>query len=238
VPPTPGSLPVTPPPIDPRSRATVIEKCITPGMFALTYDDGPSTNIPALLLKLDQLKVKATFFINAQNFANFVNPASQDAQLVKAIFDQGHQIGTHTFSHKDLATLDIQGIWDEMRLNDDAIKRIIGKRPTHLRPPFLSTSPRMLEAVGSFGYKVVSINLDTKDFEHNNKPNEVALQHQTVDAAVLQSNIARDSFISLNHDFTSKIVQWTEEFVALARGKGYKLVTTAECIGDQNPYQD
>jgi peptidoglycan/xylan/chitin deacetylase (PgdA/CDA1 family) len=241
----PTTVPPTTPPVggnaapavDPRLKATIINSCVVPGTFAITYDDGPTANIPALLSKLNQLGIKATFFVNAKNFANFVDPNSADARLLKSIFDQGHLIGTHTFSHKDLATLSTQDIWDEMRLNDEAIKRIIGQRPTHLRAPFLSTNDKVLEAVGSFGYKVININLDTRDFIHNNKPNEVALQRQEVEGKISRSNSITDSFISLNHDFTSKIVEWTEELVNLAKAKGYRFVTTAECISDRNPYR-
>jgi peptidoglycan/xylan/chitin deacetylase (PgdA/CDA1 family) len=235
--PIPTEIPVTAPAIDPSKAVNVIERCVRPGMFALTFDDGPSINIPALLTKLKELGVKATFFINALNYADFRSATSEDAKLVKAIFDNGHQIGTHTFSHKDLATLSTQAMWNEMRLNDLAIRRIIGKRPTHLRPPFLSTNAKVLEAMGTWGYKVVNTNLDTKDYENSGKPNEIALNHQISDPILNNSNPTSASFISLNHDFTTKIVQWTEEFVKQAQAKGYRLVTSAECIGDNEPYR-
>jgi peptidoglycan/xylan/chitin deacetylase (PgdA/CDA1 family) len=229
-------LSTTPPPISSSSRASVITKCTRPGLFALTYDDGPSQNIPTLLAKLAQLNVKATFFINANNFAKFDNPSSADAKLVRSIFDSGHQIGTHTYSHVDLGTAGIQLMWDQMRLNDEAISRIIGQRPTHLRPPFLSTSSSMLDAMGSWGYKVISINMDTKDFSFTGR-NAVRSMQNLVFPTLRRSNIRTDSFISLNHDFTGSIVAWTESFVREIQAKGFKLVTVAECIGDSNPYR-
>jgi peptidoglycan/xylan/chitin deacetylase (PgdA/CDA1 family) len=91
--------------------------------------------------------VVATFFVNALNFADMRLPTSHDSLNLKKAFDIGHQIGTLTFSHKDMARLNTQQMWDEMRLNDDAIKAIIGKRPIHMRPPLLSTSNAMLTAM-------------------------------------------------------------------------------------------
>jgi peptidoglycan/xylan/chitin deacetylase (PgdA/CDA1 family) len=151
-----------------------------------------------------------------------------------------YQIGTHSYSHADIGSPQIstQAIWTEMRLNDEAIKRIIQKRPTHLRPPFLSTSANMLTAVGSWGYRVVSINLDTKDFLHTNAKTQVAENHKSIDQKLNGSNAKTQSFISLNHDKTSNIFQWVDEFVKQAQGKGYALVTTAECIGDRKPYRE
>ena len=230
-------LPATPPPLN-GPKAVQVTQCTKPGLFALTFDDGPSKNVPALLQKLQQLNVKATFFLNAKNFADFTNPKSSDAQLVKSIFNAGHQIGSHTFSHKDLAKLNTQELWDEMRLNDDAIKAIVGKRPTHMRPPFLSVNDRALNALGSWGYKVIQINLDTKDFEHNNKPNEVALNRQSVSGQLARAAPNTMSFISLDHDFTSKIVDWVDEYVKSVQAKGFRLVTMGECLGDANIYRD
>jgi peptidoglycan/xylan/chitin deacetylase (PgdA/CDA1 family) len=223
---------VTPPRINTALKASIIVTCTTPGQFALTYDDGPSINIPALLTKLDELKVKATFFVNGKNYGDITSPTSSDAINLKSIFDKGHQVGTHTYSHADLSVLNNQQIWDQLRSNDIAIRNIICKRPTHLRPPYLATSTAMLNAVGTYGYKVVGINLDTRYYEHSGLPNEVALNHQSVDGTINGSNSATASFIALDHDFTKKIVQWTDELVKQVQTKGYKLVTTAQCIGD------
>jgi peptidoglycan/xylan/chitin deacetylase (PgdA/CDA1 family) len=225
----------SPPPV-PRMNG-VWYSCINPGTFALTFDDGPSKNVPALLNKLDQLGVKATFFVNANNYAQFDNPNSVDAQNIKRIYQRGHQIGTHTYSHQDLTVLSASQVKAELTKNDDAIKRIIGTRPTHLRPPFLATSPAMVNLVTSLGYKILNINIDTKDYRHNNLWNENALNHQEVDYIVASSNPQQDSFISLQHDFTTKTIQFVDEYVRQVRAKGYRFVTTGECIGDPIPYR-
>lgn len=80
--------------------------------------------------------------------------------------------------------------------------------------------------MGSLGYKVIQVNLETKDVEYNNNPNEIQL-NQTQIASVL---VTSDPKKALNHDFASKIVQLTELMVTEFKGKGLKFVTTAECI--------
>jgi peptidoglycan/xylan/chitin deacetylase (PgdA/CDA1 family) len=77
-------------------RATVYESCNDRNTWALTYDDGPSTQFtPALLDYLDQQNVKATFFVIGLNIVQ--SQASMD--LVKRAYNAGHQIAVHTWTH-------------------------------------------------------------------------------------------------------------------------------------------
>jgi peptidoglycan/xylan/chitin deacetylase (PgdA/CDA1 family) len=232
-----AALPVVFPALDAGKLAPTIVKCTRPGLIALTFDDGPSKNAPSLLAKLNELQIKSTFFVNAKNFAQFEDPNSPDALVLKRIFDAGHQIASHTLSHADLVTLSNQGRWDEMRLNDEAIRRIIGVRPTHMRAPYLSTNAQVEIALGTWGYRIISINLDTKDYEHSGLTNEVQLSEAAVFPSLENSNPGQDSFIILNHDYTANIVAWVESLYKKSTELGYRFVTTAECIGDGNPYR-
>lgn len=58
----------------------------------LTFDDGPSSDIPALLALLKVHEAKATFFVVAQR-------ALRHPDLMSAIVDDGHDVGNHTDSH-------------------------------------------------------------------------------------------------------------------------------------------
>lgn len=58
----------------------------------LTFDDGPSSVTPQILDVLSQYKVKATFFVTGQQAA--ANP-----KTVKEIYNNGHAIGNHSYSH-------------------------------------------------------------------------------------------------------------------------------------------
>ena len=59
----------------------------------LTFDDGPSTNVtPKILDILDEYNVKATFFVTGIN-------ANAHNDLIKEIYDNGHVIANHSYSH-------------------------------------------------------------------------------------------------------------------------------------------
>jgi peptidoglycan/xylan/chitin deacetylase (PgdA/CDA1 family) len=236
LPQTPVSpLPQTPvsplPTLDSLKRAEIISKCVDTGNFALTLDDGPSKNVPEILEKLKELNVPVTFFVNAKNYADLENNV-QDKENLAAIFNAGHQIGTHSYKHADMATLSYLEIYQDMNKNDAAIKAIIGKRPRHFRPPFLSVNVKVQDAMGTLGYKIVSTNLDTKDYENNGDPNEVLENMNAVSRIMDGVDSNSISFISLEHDFTSKIVETIEELVIKAKAMGFRMVTVGECIGD------
>lgn len=59
----------------------------------LTFDDGPSNRTLEILDILDKYQIKATFFVTGHSSG----PKSQD--ILRQIFNRGHQIGIHTWSH-------------------------------------------------------------------------------------------------------------------------------------------
>ena len=58
----------------------------------LTFDDGPNAYTQNILNILNRYNVKATFFVTNQ-FPNNQN-------LIKEMYDNGHSIGIHTYSHQ------------------------------------------------------------------------------------------------------------------------------------------
>lgn len=93
-----------------RGTVTIITRCKVPGTAAITFDDGPHIYTNALLDILKKKGVKATFFMNGNNYGNIANYAT----LVKRAHKDGHQLASHTYSHKDLATLSKSAVTKEM----------------------------------------------------------------------------------------------------------------------------
>ncbi|KAI8916387.1 hypothetical protein EDD86DRAFT_222331 [Gorgonomyces haynaldii] len=234
----PKALPTSMPAINANIPVTLYSTCVDPKAWALTFDDGPSPNIPSLLNVLDDLKVKATFFINGQNYADLANNAV-DRDNLKAIYNRGHQVASHTFQHKDMATLNDAQLWQQVQLNDAAIFKVIGQSPRHFRFPFLSSNARARAALTTWGLKIININVDTLDWDHNKQGTSQASQLSQNEAQWRKDYnalTAGSSVISLNHDFTMFIVEWIQQFVPEIRALGYRFVTVAECINDPFPY--
>ena len=92
-----------------------------------TFDDGPDpSNTPKLLELLKKEKVPATFFLVGQNVEMY-------PEVVKAIAKDGQTIGSHTYDHQDLSTLNESGMTNEITKTDQSIKKLTGKKPAYFR---------------------------------------------------------------------------------------------------------
>ena len=78
---SPGRHPLTRVPGDVRGR-----------VVALTFDDGPGPDTPALLDVLRDRGVRATFFVTGAH-------VTAHPDLARRIVAEGHAVGNHTFSH-------------------------------------------------------------------------------------------------------------------------------------------
>jgi peptidoglycan/xylan/chitin deacetylase (PgdA/CDA1 family) len=110
----------------------------------LSFDDGPSEFTGEILDILRDNNVPATFFINSfvrtgSNGDPYKNALMAYTTTLRRMIMEGHVIGNHTFSHRNLATQRQDVIDRELDLLDQHLKEALGaEAPTlHLiRPPF------------------------------------------------------------------------------------------------------
>ncbi|KAL7269180.1 hypothetical protein RUND412_008165 [Rhizina undulata] len=208
---------------------STIYGCTVPGTVALTFDDGPYIYTSALLDKLQNYGARATFFLNGQNWGNPITEASNRASVQRMI-NEGHQVGSHTWSHADLSGLSVASMTSQMTQLETALLDIIGKYPTYMRPPYFSCSTECLSTITSLGYHVINTNLDTNDWQ-GSIPNSEKFFADTVNP----SNTARDSFLVLAHDVHDTTVSELADYMLKTlQAKGYKAVTVGECLGDSS----
>ena len=86
--------------------------------------------VPILDL-LDNYEVKATFFVLGE-------VAEKYPSIIKMIYDKGHEIASHCYSHKTLYELGREGFEDELKKSVDLLNSITGKRPIGFRAPTFS----------------------------------------------------------------------------------------------------
>ncbi|KAJ8328378.1 hypothetical protein O5D80_003736 [Batrachochytrium dendrobatidis] len=197
--------------------------------FALTFDDGPTTNVPAILDMLKTNNVKATFFVNGNNFADLaVEPY---ISILRRAHTEGHQIASHTLTHPDLTSLNAAQMWTEMSQNDILIRNIIGKSPVYMRPPYGSINALVLSAMATWGYQVVTWNLDSGDWAHNNDSNMIAENDASYANDMAGHPIPATPFISLQHDFVINEINWALHVITKFKNLGYSFVTVGECLG-------
>jgi cellulose synthase/poly-beta-1,6-N-acetylglucosamine synthase-like glycosyltransferase/peptidoglycan/xylan/chitin deacetylase (PgdA/CDA1 family) len=131
---------------------------------ALTFDDGPDpTWTPKILAVLRHYRVPATFFLVGAHVAS-------DPGLVREELRDGDEIGSHTYTHANLATAGWREDF-ELTLTQNALAGTAGVRTRLLRMPYSSEPDaltaadwRAAERAGRDGYLVVLANLDTTDW--------------------------------------------------------------------------
>ncbi|KAL2110225.1 hypothetical protein VUR80DRAFT_1446 [Thermomyces stellatus] len=202
-----------------KRQATVIASCTRPNTIALTFDDGPFDYTDSVLDKLDEAGMKATFFVNGQNFGSIYDYADS---LQRADAD-GHQIASHTWSHPDIQGLSAEDLTSEMTRVEEALLEIIGKFPTYMRPPYFSWNGDNLDVLGELGYKVIHADLDTNDWRAD------------MDASIdeFESGIAEGRSIVLAHEVHHATAEeLVPAMISAVQEAGLEAVTVGECLGD------
>ena len=132
----------------------------------LTFDDGPDPKwTPRILDILKARGVKAAFFLIGKNCENY-------PELVRRIVDEGHEIGNHTYSHRNLAVMSEWQIGLELTATQRLIESITGRSTTLFRPPYNadSTPTDIAElaplkfAEDELGYTIVLEKIDPQDW--------------------------------------------------------------------------
>lgn len=201
----------------------VVMRCTVPGTAALTFDDGPYMYTNDILGMLKAANATATFFYNGKNFGCIYD--QENVERVKSIFYGGHQIASHTWTHADLTTLGWDELNDQMFKVEDAFSKIIGVRPSFMRPPYGKYNDLVLRAANFRQQSVVIWDFDSQD-------SAGATAEVSKD---LYSQIAQkhpDTILTLNHETSDTTVhQVLGHAIAKLQAAGYRLVSVADCLG-------
>ncbi|KAG7125814.1 peptidoglycan-N-acetylglucosamine deacetylase like protein [Verticillium longisporum] len=199
-----------------------IRSCTVPGTFALTFDDGPFSFTDHVLDLLKAAGVKATFFVNGQNWGDI----NDYRPTVERILAEGHQLGSHTNRHPDLTTQSDAEIIEDMTTLENTLISLVGRFPTYMRPPFFAYNDDTLSILGALGYHVIDADLDTNDWRYNNLGNETAV-------GIFQQGLAAGGTIALAHDVHQNTAEvLVPEFLRILATTNLTAVPVGQCLGD------
>ncbi|KAL7313642.1 hypothetical protein PS15m_007364 [Mucor circinelloides] len=210
--------------------ASMIENC-KPNHVAITYDDGPYDFTSDLVDLLNTNGVKATFFVNAKNFIDLETNEEGQRALKKA-YDSGHQIASHTLSHKDLDTISGEEFDSEISELERIIYDLIQVKPAFIRPPYGNANEDTVAKLESRGYSVIRWSTDTKDYDTHDLQQEMANVKNSFNAST-----SDEGYITLSHDvYEQTTTELTSALIDYVKSQKFEFATVAECIG-KNPYQ-
>lgn len=178
-------------------------------MIALTFDDGPNPDFTQRILDTLQANYShATFFVVGPNAENYPD-------VLKAISEAGCEIGNHTYNHKDLTTLSLAEVEEQVDKVNRAVKKAVGENTTLIRPPYGAFDDSVL---AQFEEPAVLWDLDTEDWKSRNA--------QTIVERVLDT--VKDGDIVLMHDIYDSTAEAVELLVPKLKEQGYQVVSVSE----------
>src|SRR6266700_3919464 len=134
----------------------------------ITFDDGPDSQwTPKILDILKKEHATATFFLIGSQADKF-------SSITSRIFDEGHEIGNHTFFHPDISELSDRFVRLELNVTERLFASRLRIRTVLFRPPYsVDAEPdtedevRPLEISESMGYLAIGDKIDPNDWREN-----------------------------------------------------------------------
>ncbi|MDD2709563.1 MAG: polysaccharide deacetylase family protein [Verrucomicrobiae bacterium] len=219
-PPLPPSLPaqpveILPPP--PKHETTTPFHVWSSGTsdskkIALTFDDGPHpTYTYKVLDALRERNIKATFFVLGQN-------AKRYPWILRQISAEGHEVGSHAFSHTLLTKLSAEAVEKEISDTQEIVKDATGYEPRLLRPPYGAHGSSVRESIVKHHLDVVLWSVDPRDWR----------QHDEEKLFNSITNQVRSGSIVLCHDIHLSTVKALPRILDSLLQQGYQFSTVSE----------
>ncbi|MFL6726866.1 MAG: glycosyltransferase [Sphingomicrobium sp.] len=218
---------------------TITRTGYRPGLVALTFDDGPDARwTPRILDILKEMHVPATFFIVGEN-------ALTERGLLERMIREGHEVGSHTYTHPNLATADKTRTLFELNATQRLFQAFTGRTLKLFRAPFFgdaepTTADEILPVLEAQnrGYVSVGLHVDSEDWQRPGVPTIVDNVTSRIMSGSVSCNDASESQCSRNvvllHDSggdRSQTVAALPIIINTLRARGYRFVPVSELAG-------
>ena len=184
-------------------------------LIAFTFDDGPSTNTPALLDGLKSRGAVVTFFMCGVNGGHGIR---NHGELLDRMIQEGHQLANHSYDHPSIARLSGPQVSNAFaRVENLLFEHMGGSYIDMVRPPGGVYNPTIKSSIQA---PIILWSLDTLDWKSRNADS-------VYDRIMSQ---AEDGKIVLMHDLYETSVQGALRAVDSLKEQGYEFVTVSELL--------
>ena len=172
-----------------------------------------NSDIDSILSTLENYNIRATFFLLG-------SWADDYHEEVQKIYDAGHEIGNHGYSHKDLPTMSYENILLDIQKSNQTIRNITGCSPSLLRAPSGAYDNKTISAAENLGMMTIQWDVDTLDWK-NISADEITTKVLT--------KTSSGSIIQF-HTGTAHTSEALPEIIENLSSQGYSFVTVGELI--------
>ncbi|HVW14144.1 MAG TPA: glycosyltransferase [Mucilaginibacter sp.] len=198
-----------------------------PGKIVLTFDDGPDPDYtPRILDILKREHVPAAFFVVG-------SMAEKNVSILRREYEEGYEIGNHTFFHPDISAISIQRVNLELNATRKLIESVTGRSTILFRPPFnADAEPQTLAEVipvaesRKQSYITIGESIDPWDWQPG----------VTADSIIARTIRQKDngSMLLLHDaggDTREETVKALPVIIHFFKSHGYKFTTIADVLG-------
>ena len=168
--------------------------------------------IEPILKILDEKQVKCTFFVGG-------TWVEQEPELLKNIYNAGHEVASHGYSHKEHEKLSLDQNLKEMQKTHDLVKQELGIDMTLFAPPGGSYNKHTVQASESMGYKTIMWTRDTIDW----RDQDTSLIYKRA------TNNMNGGDLILMHP-KEKTVEALPQIIEYAQNNGFIVTTVTDAI--------
>ena len=183
---------------------------------ALSFDAAWGNEDTMILMDiLAKYNIKVTFFMTG----GWVNKYPED---VKYIAEQGHDLGNHSLSHKEMSKLSVSEIKQELQTVHDKVKELTGIEMDLFRPPYGDYDNEVITTAQDVGYFTVQWDVDSLDWKDYGADS-------IVKTVCSHKNLKNGSII-LMHNGAKYTPQALERVICGLLEQGYQIVPISELI--------
>ena len=194
---------------------------LTEKLMALSFDDGPSRQTPAILDVLAENDALATFFVLGERVEG-------KEEVLARILGEGHEIGNHTYTHPHALNLDD----GELEHDIGRCQRVLAAaEPVLMRPPYGEDPVRVARIAARRGLPVTALwSIDPKDFLERD-PEAIArvMEREAAPGAIIDLHDGWPRVTSTERDRTPTIEGLRLALPRLAQN-GYRIVTVSQLL--------
>lgn len=177
---------------------------------AITFDDGPSCNTSELLDYLGRKDIKVTFFLIGNLISQYPDTVARQAA-------EGHELGYHSYNHKNQCRLSSQQITADFETTNSLLRELTGSGFTLWRSPGGNYDRRVLDCVQ---LPHICWSVDTRDWETKD-PDDIYRQ-------IMKH--AKDGSIILLHDIYDTSIDGAIQGINALAAAGYEFLTVSELL--------
>lgn len=176
--------------------------------LTLDVEWGDNPYFARMLDALQEKGVCAYLFLQGEGM-------EQHPELLRRVVAEGHCVGNHTVTHRNLMTCDFEDVLQELKQCEERYHQLTGERmPRVLRPPFGRIHRPLAKNLHKAGYTVMHWSLHVPDYRKE--------QPSWEDYEKYFTERLHNGGVILQHSFSAATAENLGKIIDFCRGKGYR----------------